>query len=288
MANPIVLAGEKARMEYISTLKKAGYNTGSEWGTGNYVYKDPRTGQQVKGYEEPGTKADPRAGEAQMAEARRVMDAGNMTGGRLSFGGVTQAYINNGNPMYVGGTAKMNIGGDIIDVPNALAQSLQFQQAWNEGRWQMGEILGRSTPAGQYASNDVLKQQFERLKQTNPELYDPTRGVTKSADYTMKKDALTSQINELQNKPKVYRETATVAGITNDGGQAADKAKMASLLDQTRRLEMEKGYQDRRSDWNSEGKVNSLRKMVEGYTPTTSNLKIKETWVGDNKKYGFS
>lgn len=292
-SNPVVISSEKARLDMINELRQAGYNTGASWGSGDSMYRDPRSGNLIKGHKNirRTTQEDLDRVEAQRDNAMRYGTSDNFNNSsNLSFSGVTEAFSTNGNAVLRGGKSNMKIFGTDIEAPNMLGQSLMATERWNQGRFSMGDTVGRIKGLGNI-SNDVLKQKFMALQQGRPDLYD--------ANKVMSKRDANERLLGLENTRKRQRakmSNAVQREVVGTSGAAVGDAKTRGLREDLGKTESEikrvgaawKGYRRGSGDRAREAE-RLLSKMIKGYKPAESNLKVREKVVKyKDPNLGFS
>lgn len=206
----------------------------------------------------------------------------------VKFSGVQHNWANNGNPILQKGLARAQVGSDIFDLPNAVAQQIQYQAAYNQGRWNPAEMFGgrelSQMGAGMNANFDLAKQRLSRFNLENPNyfgegLLDPYR----NAQEQVQKAA--QQVQTAQQRMGGYTETLDTSGraIGFDVG-AQRRNDLATAQRQYSQAQQNMSYANRYSRGRgAEAAAGMLGKgmrfVEENVKPTISNLQIKETLI---------
>lgn len=192
---------------------------------------------------------------------------------------VKTAYRKNLNPLLMGGVSKYNLGGDRIDIPNALAQRLLFTAAYNKGRYDPRDFFGarQFNPVGQYQSGRYMQARAQAYKKAQPKAFTERYGITYKDTWNMRRDKLKGQqrslYSQLYKSNQVYKEKRSAQGqfLTADvrGGM---KKKLAALNKQISR--MGRGP-SRGRGMRREFDLRDASRIYKG-APTTSNIKFRE------------
>lgn len=186
-----------------------------------------------------------------------------------------------GNPIYRSGAAKLNGLGEQFSIPNALAQSLQYESGVNQGRSGLSDIFSQSSniPVGNnYTDNNVLKTLLARKTATFNE---NNKALTQYGDAEGEMATTQSELNDLL-RPETIKEGLNVVGQMTSSNESALQRQLRIKELQNKVNSLSKVMANRSVRRASEGGLNDstgIRDMLNNYIPTSSNLPIKETVV---------
>ncbi len=275
------------------------YNTASNLGMSLPYLQEARSGL-MKVYtntQTPESTVDPAEMAKRVAQAMRAAEdaqyraqagVNNFNGG-VKFSGVKHSWnTSTGNPIYQGGLARAQVGADIFDLPNAVAQQAQYQAAYNQGRWDPAEMFGqrelKNMQPGMNANFDVAKQKLSRFNLDNPQLF-----VEGSIDpYQNAQEKQQKAYQELQNAQKAmgnFTETLDNTGRAVGFDVAAQRRNDLARAERNLNLANQNlgglGYMDRGRGQMAASQMmqRASRFVEENVKPTVSNLQIKETLI---------
>lgn len=208
--------------------------------------------------------------------------------GRSLFRGYKQVDMGNGNPLLFGGMTQMDVsslgldgginsGVESLDIANPLAQSISFSLGVNQGRQNIGDFFGaeaakRAIAEGnKYYSYDVTQQQLRKAVEKNPKLGQEEFLSASPEAARNRANDINGQVADINKALSTRTEKRDANGnITDDGGFAAGQSAIDAL--NRKRIQVNGRYT---GDYGY-GQLNGLKDIV-NFTPTTSNLKIRET-----------
>lgn len=208
--------------------------------------------------------------------------------GDVQFGRTQMGFRANGNPIYYGGTTQATFNDEVFDIPNAVAQQMKYQAAYNQGRWNPADMFGKrqletaQANGQQYYSYDAGKQAMNRFINNTPALkqegaLSPYQKAVDAAS------AATNEVKQIENKLTTgYKERRNVAGQIIGADIGADlNSQLANARQQQAMATRDaNNYGRARGDAIAAGLTKQGLDAVDQYfRPTTSNLKIKETLI---------
>lgn len=215
--------------------------------------------------------------EQQRSAAARNNYEGFSDGSGVSFSNVRQASMSNGNPMARSGLATLNINGRGFSVPNAFAQQMLYQQAWNAGRWGLGELVAprateeerRSKP---YEDWTAMEKQLEAATQKY--------NVNARTRADVEADIVAEQAKLLEaSKPVIAREEVAVNGQVIKSNALERERALQGIMQRMNDLGRElQSFQQRRISGGIGQNFAELQGILK-QAPTRSNLPIKESVI---------
>lgn len=262
------------------------YNTASAMGMSLPYLSEPSSGQmqtytRVQDSEQPAISAAEMAQRVKdamyagmLAQDRAQRDIGKFDGS-VSFSDVQHAWNpTTGNPIYMKGLARAQIGADIFDLPNVVAQQAQYRASYNQGAWDPGNMFGkRMIGEGMIGNYDVAKQKMAKFNLDNPELFgqgalDPYREAQSRVAQA------TNNLSALKNRTE---KVDSQGGIIGADVMAQRKAE---LEDANRQLSSANkfayGYGGR---YATDAMLKATQFVEDNVKPTVSNLVIKENLI---------
>ena len=281
----MITTNNKNRM---ATMNIGGRQIQVEKGVDNALY--------AKGYgqEKPQTnaKAIYETGLEQNKQASRDVQYdwnGNNKNGVI-FSGVQTQYMPNGNPVALGGKAKMTIGGQEFDVPNAVAQMQTYTQAYNQGRYQPFENLSENAVKEQakklgvgdnfYTSYGALKGQLNSWFNRNPQ-WQEGKPLNEYYANLAKSDQIQQEIIDEKKKNSFVTETASPSGITSSTYMNNENVinKLNNELNLLSSQRNDRAFKNKNYGRSGMEGVADINATIENYRPTISNLPIEETFI---------
>lgn len=201
------------------------------------------------------------------------------------FNGVKNGVTGNNNPKLRGGTVQAMVKGQQLDIPNAIAQQLQFQESWNQGRYnpgeafkaemiQQGEQEGRGY-SDMGATRDLLARNFSGTTFMDEGVLG---SVNKRIENIKSLDARVQQLT--QNTP--LKETRDTSGRVIGPDRYADRVKELEAYNRAKsNYGTDRTTNQRLGGYEYGNEVNRLSRLFDKSVlgPTTSNVPIRERLV---------
>ena len=183
--------------------------------------------------------------------------------GNYGLKDVKSSSMENGNPLYRSGVANLNG----LSIPNAIAQSMQYENAVNQGR--------SGIPGVREGDNTVLQA---ILNKKSEQFNKDNSALTKYGDTEAEAATVNSELNSLL-RPEIVKEELNAQG-QNIGNESALTRQLRIKQLQIRLNSLSKTMASSKSA--AGGSLNDsggIRDLLNNYIPTTSNLPIKESVI---------
>jgi len=232
----------------------------------------------------------------------RMSGNNNGNGGSVSFGNVQSGRNDNGNPMYQKGTATMTMpDGTQLEIPNMVAQQLQFEQWWNQGRANVGESYFNTAQTeatrksiatqsnggsgGSYVNWDVTKQRLANYNASNAQYTSGSGAIGEGSNVSRLRE-IDSQIATIKASMmgQVQTEVRTaggqmVRGTYNDMQERVDRLNNERQGMGVANNDTDQRIARMRQGESQAGAAGQIGRIAEMIRPTVSNLRISETLV---------
>lgn len=202
----------------------------------------------------------------------------------LRFSNVSYGYNSAQNPEFQKGYGQVEYKGQVFDIANPVIQQQLYTQRVNQGRYSPSEyFVGPKSkdPAHIFENFDVTRQQLKKFREDNQQF----EGTGPLNPYKAALEQNEQANLSLLNAPKYQTETRSTSGQVT-GGSAIDWAKESDRLQKqvTDTANTVNRYNSRGSrklaeDYSQSITNQALKDMDKIFTPTTSNLQIKETII---------
>lgn len=223
----------------------------------------------------------------------RASGNNNQNGGSVGIYGVNNDYYDNGNPILQKGMARLVMpDGTNLEIPNMVAQAMQREQSWNQGRANVGESYfntagnerTRQEMGGVY-NWDLAKQRLANYSASNPQ-YTSGAGAIGESESMRRLREIDGQIATIKASMsgQVMTETRNTSGEVTGGTWNDMQGRINRLNEERAGMEGSANDTDQRlarmrqgeAQGAAAGQVGRIAEMVR---PTISNLQIKETLI---------
>lgn len=216
---------------------------------------------------------------AKLGQSQNRYNLGDGTVGKPVFQDIKASANSVGNPQFLGGLSRIVLGDQAVNMPNALAQQIMFEESVNQGRANTAEkYFGVNVVDSPYYSYAVLQNQLNKMLQNNPRLGAENTPLNRyEADTKQSKqlnqDLMNAQNTLNQGTTEKRDISGNIIGGTNPAAQRAlEAAKRAEAAFQP--------LNQRRGSYYEEMALNNYLaaqlRSLEGSKPTTANVAFTE------------
>jgi len=202
----------------------------------------------------------------------------------VSFSNVGTSFMGNQNPSVQGGVAKVNIGGQVLSIPNYVAQQVLFQAGVNQGRWNPAEAFGGQQIAEaakrgeKYFSYGGTQQYINKYLQEHPEI---AKEQTLNPYERAREENISAYQRVLDTQKALANRTETVDLFGRSPVAEQRQKEYEAAVQQhkitTSNLQRYDSTGAKRSAQEYEDFFRKTSIPGASFTPTTSNLQFKET-----------
>lgn len=214
--------------------------------------------------------------------------------GGVTFSNVDYEFLGNSNPMLVGGKATVNLpSGESLEIPNALAQELAFEQSFNKGTVDVGrKYFGVGGREEREMRGEAEKMGFGGEVYRDDTVFRSMMGNIISGDRLLSDKRYAGlAIDSRRREDQIYqrglgRQRGIIGALSRNVQEVGMNNKRRGMweeeedmVENLRRTKARNKAMARELGAKDEGGVAKARKFLKTYKPTFSTLPMLETLV---------